>query len=193
MRRPYGRPLAVPDAALFYVMGASGAGKDSIIAFARERLAGRRDFAFVRRYITRPSGCTVEDHVALSNEEFERRLREGYFCMHWRSHGHRYGIGREVDDWLARGVNVVMNGSRGYLTEAARRYPALAPVLVRVSAHKRAARLRRRGRETPPQMAARLERGVALDAVRHPRLRVIENEDSLERAARDFIHLLTRS
>lgn len=182
----------MPDGTLFYVMGASGAGKDSIIAIAREQLAGRPDFAFVRRYITRPPVGTSEDHVALTDEEFERRLHEGLFCMHWRSHGHRYGIGREVDEWLSCGVNVVMNGSRGYLGEAARRYRALAPILVRVSAHKRAVRLRRRGRESSPQMTARLERGVELDAVAHPRLCVIENEDSLERAGKDFLCLLTR-
>jgi len=180
----------MPNGTLFYVMGASGAGKDSLIAFARAHLADRADFAFVRRCITRPAAGTTEDHVALSDAEFEQRVRRGLFCMHWQSHGHRYGIGKEVDDWLTSGVNVVMNGSRGYLKEAARRYAVLAPVLVRVSPETRAARLRQRGRETSPQLDARLERGVALEAVEHPRLRVIENEDSLEHAGKTFIDLL---
>lgn len=38
-----------------FVCGPSGAGKDSVLAWAREALAGRSDIVFARRLITRPA------------------------------------------------------------------------------------------------------------------------------------------
>jgi ribose 1,5-bisphosphokinase PhnN len=56
---------------LIYVMGPSGAGKDSLLGFARDRLKAE-PILFAHRYITRPSG-NGEAHVELTVEEFEVR------------------------------------------------------------------------------------------------------------------------
>jgi len=37
-----------------FVCGPSGAGKDSVLAWASDHLAGRRDIVFARRMVTRP-------------------------------------------------------------------------------------------------------------------------------------------
>ena len=47
----------------------------------------------------------------------------GQFALHWQSHGLHYGIGIEIDGWLAQGHAVVVNGSRGYLKSALLRLP----------------------------------------------------------------------
>jgi len=142
---------------LFYVVGASGAGKDSLLAYARERLAGS-SIAFAHRYITRGQNAGGENHVALSEQEFEVRARHGDFAMHWTSNGHRYGIGTEIDHWLSRGRDVVVNGSREYMDGARLRYPEMVVIWVRASAATLSARLSARGREDAGMIASRLSR-----------------------------------
>lgn len=176
---------------LFYVIGPSGAGKDSLLRGARERLAGMDGIIFAHRYITRPVDPVGENHVALSPDEFQARLRQGLFAMHWASHGLWYGVGREIDDWLAQGLNVVMNGSRAYLPEAARLYPeALHPVLVHVDPAVLRARLEARGREAAEEIIERLAGALAFESLTHPRLIVLDNSRSLEEATGTLVEAL---
>ncbi len=146
---------------IIYVMGASGSGKDSLLTYAREGLAGDPCVAFAHRYITRPAGTGGENHVALTPAEFTARLEAGLFALNWEGHGFSYGIGIEIDLWMEKGVTVVVNGSRAYLPEARRRYPGLVPVLVEVSIEKIRERLIARGRETREQVEERLERHIS--------------------------------
>ena len=120
-------------ARLIYVVGASGSGKDSLMSYARSRLANESQVVFAHRYITRSADAGGENHVALTQEEFDSRRRAGLMAMHWESHGHAYGLGIEVNQWLAKGITVVVNGSREYLETAAQRYPELVPVWIEVS------------------------------------------------------------
>lgn len=146
---------------LVYLIGASGSGKDSLLTFARSRLEGEPCVAFAHRYITRPFDAGGENHVALTEAEFDTRLAMGLFAMHWASHDHRYGIGCEINHWLAKGFTVVMNGSREYLPEARQRYPELRAVLVSVAPDILAGRLRSRGREDEADIAKRVIRAAA--------------------------------
>ena len=130
---------------LVYVMGASGSGKDSLLQALRPRLRGL-PVAFARRYITRPFSARGERHIAVSPERFAAMAASGEFVMDWQSHGLRYGIGKGIETTLAHGHVVLMNGSRGYLPEALRRFPSLVPVLVEVDASVLRARLLARGR-----------------------------------------------
>jgi ribose 1,5-bisphosphokinase len=110
--------------------------------------------------------------------------------MHWSSHGLRYGIGQEINFWLAKGCNVVMNGSREYLAQARRRYPALTAILVTVSPEILAARLRARGRETEDQISERIVR--ARQFMRpEGRLEIIENDTELHVAGDRLVQLLS--
>ena len=105
---------------LIYMVGASGCGKDSLIAYARQRLCSMDKLLFAHRYITRPPAEGAENHIALKPEEFLNRLEKGFFAMNWQSHGYHYGIGIEIDHWLSKGCQVVVNGSRSYLPNAIR-------------------------------------------------------------------------
>jgi ribose 1,5-bisphosphokinase len=175
---------------LFYVIGPSGSGKDSLMRYGRERLAADPGVVFAHRYITRPVELHGENHVALTEAEFDARLNAGLFAMHWGSHGLRYGIGREINFWLAKGCNVVMNGSREYLTEARRRYPALTAILVTVSPEILAARLRARGRETEDQISQRIARARQFMRPDGP-LEIIENDAELGAAGERLVQLLS--
>lgn len=175
---------------LFYVIGPSGSGKDSLMRYGRERLAGDPRVVFAHRYITRPVELHGENHVALTEAEFDARLDAGLFAMHWESHGLRYGIGREINFWLAKGCNVVMNGSREYLPEARRRYPALAAILVTVSPDVLAARLRNRGRETEDEISRRIARAKQFMRPEGP-LEIVQNDADLEVAGERLVQLLS--
>ncbi|MDD3448000.1 MAG: phosphonate metabolism protein/1,5-bisphosphokinase (PRPP-forming) PhnN [Gammaproteobacteria bacterium] len=175
---------------LFYLMGASGAGKDSLMDYARRRLGGRGRIHFARRHITRPAASGGEDHVAVGAAEFERRLREGLFAMHWDSHGLRYGVGRELEAWLADGGDVVVNGSRAYLSDARRRFPDLVGVLIEASEAVRRRRLRSRAREDADAVERRIARGADLCSPLPGPVRVIVNEGALEEAGERLVALL---
>ncbi len=178
---------------LFYVIGASGAGKDSLIHYIQTHMPNDVPVMFAHRYITRPADSGGENHVALSSREFERRLGLGCFAMHWYSHATHYGIGKEIDVWLDHGLDVVMNGSREYLPEAQQRYPGLVPVLVSVDPEVLGERLFARGRENAEQIQHRLAQAVKLEVdTRHPRLVRIENNGRLEDAGRIFLDTIIK-
>lgn len=176
-------------ARLYYVMGSSGAGKDSIMQYARSRLASDDRVVFAHRYITRPSDAGGENHIALSDEEFERRLDLGLFCMNWRSHGYQYGLGVEIIAWLDRGVDVVMNGSRNYLEEARRVFPGIAPVLITVSTDVLRERLLARGRESGEEIEKRIQRNLEIDVDDSQAIRV-SNDGPLEESGKQFLSIL---
>jgi ribose 1,5-bisphosphokinase len=175
---------------VIYVMGPSGAGKDTLLAFARARLSGAH-VVFAHRYITRPADAGGENHIHLSHEEFCARADRGLFALHWTSHGLRYGIGIEIEAWMARGFSVVVNGSREYLSRAAERYPTLKAVHIDAHAEVLAARLAARGRETIAEVRARLARKVPLMPPAHLDITEIDNSGALEQAGYAFIDALT--
>lgn len=181
--------MPFPHGRLFYLIGASGAGKDSLLRAARTALGGE-GYVFAHRYITRPPELEGENHIHLTPEEFEARHRAGCFALDWHSHGLRYGIGRELDLWLQTGLHVVVNGSRAYLPTACARYAQLVPVLVTVSAERLRERLLARGRESAAEIEARLERASAASRDGWPGLRRVGNDGSLEEGARSLIELL---
>ncbi|HEY1999613.1 phosphonate metabolism protein/1,5-bisphosphokinase (PRPP-forming) PhnN [Paraburkholderia sp.] len=173
---------------LIYVMGPSGAGKDSLLGFARNRLTGE-PVLFAHRYITRPSG-NGEQHVALTEEEFAARSTLGLFALEWSSHGLRYGIGIELDAWLERGCTVVINGSREHLQHALVRYPAADVVHIDAAPHVLEARLGARARESAEQVAARLARRAPFSLPDGVRLIAIDNSGALEDAGHAFVDVV---
>lgn len=174
---------------LFYIIGASGSGKDSLLCYARERLAGE-PVLFAHRYITRPVDGTGENHITLSEAEFLLRREAGLFSLHWQSHGLYYGIGCEIDAWLGRGLTVVINGSRAYLPEALRRYPQLRCLWIEVPLPTLARRLRCRQRESDAQIAQRLTRAQQFRPPSFAGLTLIDNDNALEKAGEVMVKQL---
>lgn len=165
---------------LYYVVGPSGVGKDSIIAKLRET-QGNDNVVFLHRYITRPASAGSENHIALSPLEFKKRRAAGLFAMSWESHNLSYGLGIELNTFLEKGMNVVLNGSRGYLPQALEQYPDLHVILIQADKAILAKRLRARGRETEEEIQTRLERAEAFEVVA-PQITSIENNTTLEEA-----------
>lgn len=151
-------------ARLIYLMGASGSGKDTLLRLLRVHLTDDEPVLVAHRYITRDSGGT-EDALRLSTEEFARRAALGCFALRWASHGLHYGIGIEIDTWLAYGAAVIVNGSREHLEQTHARYPAMTAVEITVDPARLAERLAGRGRESAEQIVQRLSRATQAFAV----------------------------
>jgi ribose 1,5-bisphosphokinase len=149
-------------AQLIYIVGASGVGKDSLMLYARKQLNGSIPLLFAHRYITRPFTEGSENHVAVTVEEFHHRKSGGLYALDWESHGLYYGIGIEIEGWLARGFHVVVNGSRQYLPIAKERYPALVPLVIEADPEIIRSRLETRGREKGEEIENRIKRQPSL-------------------------------
>lgn len=144
---------------VFYVMGPSGSGKDSLLeALRRHRMDPDLPLVIAHRYITRAAAAGGENHIALTEQEFSLRLARGCFALHWESHGLRYGVGVEIECWLRAGLQVVLNGSRGALPMAKARFPNIVTVLIDVAPEVLRQRLLGRGRESEDAIQARLQR-----------------------------------
>jgi phosphonate metabolism protein PhnN/1,5-bisphosphokinase (PRPP-forming) len=146
---------------LMPVVGPSGAGKDTLMALARARLAGDSRFLFARRTITRPADAGGEDHDPATREAFASAREAGAFALWWQAHGLLYGIPRRIEEDLAAGRVVLANLSRTVLAEAANRYRTRV-LLITAPLALRAQRLAARGRETAADIAARLAREAPL-------------------------------
>ncbi|MFG0273155.1 phosphonate metabolism protein/1,5-bisphosphokinase (PRPP-forming) PhnN [Pseudomonas sp. LTR0] len=174
---------------LIFLVGPSGSGKDSLIDASREQLAVA-GVEIARRVITRSAEAKGEAAQGVTPEQFDTLRAQGAFAMHWRANGLDYGIPRQVDQWLAAGRPVLVNGSRAYLAVARQRYPDLLVVLVQVKPEVLRQRLLARGRETTEEVEQRLARSARLQAAADPSVHVLDNSSTLEAAVAAFFSLL---
>lgn len=169
------------------VVGRSGAGKDSLIDYARERLSAD-EACFVRRVVTRDADAGSEDHESLSRADFALAAQEGRFALDWEAHGLCYGLPRSLDRELEGGKVVVANLSRAVIPLLMQRYSSALVVEVVAEPEVIAQRLAGRGRETPASIGARMSRNVP---VKLPASTVsIDNSGPLPVAGEQFLALL---
>lgn len=171
--------------ALAYVMGPSGAGKDTLLSGARA-VVDPAHFAFAHRYISRPPFAGDENFVSLSAAEFAARQAAGLFAFHWRARGVDYGIGAEIETWRAAGLTVIVSGSRADWESGAPARAGAVPVLVTAAPEILRVRLETRGRDS--DIDARLARAAAF-SIADARLVRIDNS----RAVADGVDALVRA
>ncbi len=175
------------NGAWVFVCGPSGAGKDSVMAAARELLVDRADIVFARRMVTRPTHAG-SDHDPASQTEFQTLLTSGGLCWHWQAHGFAYGIDKQYAQEVLAGCLVVVNGSRAHV----RHLPASSQLrVVQISADPQqlAQRMAQRARDSANAVTTRLARNadfadMAADC--H-----IVNDTTLAVAARQLADYLT--
>lgn len=190
---------------LIYLMGPSGAGKDSLIDTARPALQ-TAGVLVARRIITRSAESAGERAESLSLAEFAERARAGGFALHWEANGLSYGISAEIDTALQQGQHVLVNGSRAYLPAARQRYPGLIPIMVTVAPAILRERLLKRGRESLEDIERRLTRNARLSAEQsevqegwegavqagYRAMEQVDNSTDLSSTTRQFMQILRR-
>ena len=154
-----GLPAIAGARRLIVVVGASGAGKDSMLRGWRASLGAAAPVA-ARRVITRaPDGS--ESHEAVTPGDFAGLRGRGLLATWWHAHGLDYGVRRSELAPLADGRWVVLNGSRAHLGALRVQAPGLRVVSVSAPAPLLASRLAARGREDAAARDARLARAFA--------------------------------
>ncbi len=181
---------------IYYLMGASGAGKDSLIKYAKLHSNRLKSIRIAKRYITRPPDTTTgdDDHHYIKPAEFDNFLKKNRFAMHWMRHGFSYGISKKIDTWLDEGKGVVINGSRQYLPQALNNYPGLHAILVQADHHLLYERLKTRRRDTSANIKKRMqwaEDDMTSDN-QAATFTIINNNGPLKIAGEKFLAILQR-
>ncbi|GIK82944.1 MAG: ribose 1,5-bisphosphate phosphokinase PhnN [Alphaproteobacteria bacterium] len=178
---------------LFLIVGPSGAGKDTVIAGVGAQMAPEDGVMFARRTITRPlHPGGAERHIPVTPAAFARLLAAGAFALDWESHGLSYGIGVEVQPWLAAGMTVIANGSRAALPAGRAAFgSALVATEITARPETLAARLAARGRESAGDIAERLTRTTVLPPA--PVDLTISNDGAPEEAVAALLAAIRRS
>ncbi len=172
-----------------FVCGASGSGKDSVMACAHGLLNHRQDIVFARRMVTRPvhSGS---DHDPVSAAAFAELLRSNRLAWHWQAYGFSYGIAQHYGQAVDAGCVVVVNGSRAHASSLPAS-PARRVVQIAADPARLATRLAQRGRDSADAVASRLARNLQFEGM--PADKMIVNDGPLERAGRALADYLCAS
>lgn len=174
----------MPKGTLFFVVGPSGAGKDSLISAACSERPG---LLAMPRTITRPA--SNGEHIEVSPQEFAEMKRNGQFSLNWDAHGVRYGISKDLKDHLDAGISVIVNGSRGIVDDVRTDFSPIRIIHIVAPLDVLARRLRNRGREDEDEIDHRLGRSARL-APRGPDVVTIDNSGSLEDGVAAFLAAL---
>jgi phosphonate metabolism protein PhnN/1,5-bisphosphokinase (PRPP-forming) len=172
---------------LIVVVGPSGAGKDTLINYAQDRVRGLAEISFIKRTITRAAG-PGEDHEPVSEHEFLERESRGAFALSWKAHGLSYGIPATVDSLLSDGKITIVNGSRSALGQIRQKYPDVITVNITARPDILARRIAHRAREDAKSAHDRMTRKVTSDG--HLATFEIDNSTSIFSAGEIFIEAL---
>jgi ribose 1,5-bisphosphokinase len=176
-------PDAIGPGRLILVVGPSGAGKDTLLGFAKAACAEDAKIVFPRRVVTREASSS-EDNIALTPDEFREALARGDFAMHWEAHGHCYGLPRAIDDDIRAGRSVVVNVSRTVIEAARRAYANVVVIAITAPPEVLAKRIQMRARSTDGNSEQRLGRTVDTAAPDVTILNVGRPEDHARRLVR---------
>ncbi|MGU9982361.1 phosphonate metabolism protein/1,5-bisphosphokinase (PRPP-forming) PhnN [Phreatobacter sp. HK31-P] len=158
-----GKPLReaspIGPGRLVLVVGPSGAGKDTLIAAVRQRLAGDEAFLFPRRIVTRPPS-SAEDNIEADEATFRTIAAAGGLALSWTAHSHHYGIPAVIDHALYGGRTAVCNVSREVVAAARQRYANVTVVEITAPPDVLKSRVAARSRPSDGDSAARVERRI---------------------------------
>ena len=166
-------------ASVFVVSGPSGAGKGTVIALVKQRVAHVATSVSATTRAPRPGELDGREYHYLTRAEFERRVAAGEFLEWVEYSGDLYGTLRaEVDGRLAAGDDVILEielvGARAVRKVLPQ---AVAVFIAPPSMAELTQRLRGRGTETDEAIARRLHIAETEVAAASEFDRVVVNDD----------------
>jgi guanylate kinase len=98
------------DGNLFIISAPSGAGKTTLCKALQKSFP---DIVYSISYTTRPPRGTEKngtDYFFIGKEDFEKKLKQGYWTEWANVHGHFYGTSREfLDNYLSKGYDILLD------------------------------------------------------------------------------------
>jgi ribose 1,5-bisphosphokinase len=176
---------AIGPGKLVLVVGPSGAGKDTLLSFARTACADNPTIVFARRVVTREAS-SAEDNAQMDFDAFREARARGAFAIDWEAHGHAYGLPRGIEDDIRADRIVVANVSRTVIPALRKAYANVVVVAITAPADVLAARLAMRRRGSDGNIEQRLAR-IVEDA--EPDVTIV-NVSSAEYHARQLLRII---
>lgn len=168
------------------IVGASGAGKDSLLKAAKAYFTQCGDkkskVHFIPRYIDRIPDQN-EANFYIDTQSFE--ILQDFFISKWRANSHNYGIAKHC--LHKDGINII-SISRSAIKDFEAYCKNVSVIEVFVPLHILQTRLEQRGRENKAQIAKRLENANKKTYAKN--LYRFENAKSLEESGREFVALI---
>ncbi len=175
---------------MFLLVGNSGSGKDSILAWAKEHWAcPKKELLVAQRYITRPESPETEKFISVSVDEFENMDGKGDFLLKWVSYDMHYGVKNDVLKDLKKGNLVVVNVSRQVIDDTRKRFPGTKVIFVQVPIETIVHRIQDRGRESQEQVQARVQRAKENETLPGADF-VVENIGTIEEGGKKLLTYL---
>jgi phosphonate metabolism protein PhnN/1,5-bisphosphokinase (PRPP-forming) len=180
---------------LFFIVGPSGVGKDSLLQWVKNQLPDDAGPVFAGRSITRAAHAS-EAHEPMTQEAFLQAAQAGHFSMRWQANDTHYGIRRGIEAELKAGRDVIVNGSREYIPQLRQLFPDVQILWIAADAAMIRQRIEGRSRETGAALEKRLLRATEFTAqeadgdgngVIH-----IDNSGPLEIAGRRLLEIFQR-
>jgi ribose 1,5-bisphosphokinase len=181
------QPVAIGPGRIILVIGPSGAGKDTLIGFAKTACADDSEIVFQRRVITRQASAS-EDNEQVSAGTFQDALARNEYAVHWQAHSHCYALPRAIDDDIRAGRTVIANVSRTVVAAMRRAYADVVVVSITAPPNVLAERLAMRSRSSDGRIEHRLQRTVE-DAAAAPDVTII-NTGSVGYHGRQLVRII---
>lgn len=174
---------------LFFIVGPSGAGKDTLLRWVERHLPDDADIVFARRTITRPAHSS-ELHEAADVDTFWRCASTGHFSMVWQAHDLCYGIPRGIEADLKAGRDVIVNGSREYVPQLRQLFPQAQVIWIEADAEQIRQRIESRQREAGAALLKRLDRAAEFSPPEAKNIIRIDNSGPVEVAGRRLLEII---
>ena len=184
-------PTLPTPGTLFFLVGASGSGKDTLLRWVAAHLPPSSKLVFARRTITRAADAN-EDSEALDVAAFWQAAAAGEFAMLWQANDLCYAVRRGIEADLLAGRDVIINGSREYIPHLRQAYPAAQVIWIEAGAEQIRRRIVDRRRESGPALLRRLERVTQFSTEGDDALRVC-NDGTVDQAGEQLLAILMRT
>ncbi len=175
---------------LFYCVGPSGAGKDTLLQWVKRHAPAGARLRLAQRTVTRPSHPS-EAHEASDEDNFWKLAAAGHFAMAWQANGLCYGIRRGIEAELKAGFDVLVNGSREYVPRLLQSFPEARVVWIEADPARIRERLEARRRESGSALRQRLERATQFAPPQDDRVIRLDNSGLLEVAGKNLLRILS--
>jgi ribose 1,5-bisphosphokinase len=176
---------------LFFLVGPSGAGKDTLLQWLQQHIGADAGVVFARRTITRPTHPS-ESHQPVDTATFWQLAAAGHFSMMWQANGLCYGIPRGIETDLKAGRDVIINGSREYLPQLRKLFPHAQVIWIEADAGKIRQRIESRQREAGAALLKRLERAMQFTPPQEEDVIRLDNSGPVEVAGRRMLEILAK-